>query len=752
MSTANDEFSNLLDFGINLPDLDGHGPAPTGPREAVLDRDSSMNQHDYTTQPPQLDNVMADSLPMEMQHHHNPPQGFPVAQQQQPQQQQHHHHHHHHQQKQPPNGQNFSHHKNMIPPTPNSVELHAGVQYPPRLDTNHDVYGTMNEDQVRQSLVACKLLKLTIQLPQSAFYTPLISPAMTPLETQFRIPEYTIPGEYFTPLTSPALEAQNAGSNTFSFQTTQPPSSSMSVEQHSMVVSAPSSPAVLRKARRRPSTAMRTGGRAGKAASPSIQPKNRLKQAMSAQLLAEDQVAQRSSDAARPATSIGGNTSSLRYESNDSSQDSVSPEPLSEPLMPPPALPHTRKSPAMGPQRSEPQSGQVATPATLMNIQTRQHIQESSGHFSGYATVVSEPQDEPMEDISLPEAATATTTSMYNQPQAAHADVATDPAASAKNTPFIEPQSANTQSTNPQPTSKPPSGSVTPTVMPSPSGPVPKKDKERKQSVSRGKRPSIASSHVSPALRPRISPNIQPLVRGEGEPSLSPTTSRHSNASLVGLSSDISALYLASKSNYQHIIDGTVLPGVTYPEHLAENLSSKRTNHKLAEQGRRNRINTALKEIESLLPPGFAQERLAKEGKEPSSAKGDKDKPAHHPISKASTVELAIDYIKSLQRELAETKEQLRQAESKLNGQEGSNSTAENASNGTDAKSEQPANPSSPPPPPPSSSSAPAASSSPLGVSTDAPIETNPSEQQKATTNQITTDESTTAGEVSSAE
>ena len=58
------------------------------------------------------------------------------------------------------------------------------------------------------------------------------------------------------------------------------------------------------------------------------------------------------------------------------------------------------------------------------------------------------------------------------------------------------------------------------------------------------------------------------------------------------ISADASALYLASKSNYQNILEGTHLPGVSYPETLAENLSSKRTSHKIAEQGRRNRINT----------------------------------------------------------------------------------------------------------------------------------------------------------------
>lgn len=135
--------------------------------------------------------------------------------------------------------------------------------------------------------------------------------------------------------------------------------------------------------------------------------------------------------------------------------------------------------------------------------------------------------------------------------------------------------------------------------------------------------------------------------------------------SFIGMSSEASALYLASKSNYQHILDGTLLPGVSYPETLAENLSSKRTNHKLAEQGRRNRINNALKEIEALLPPGFASAKLAKEAGS-SSKVGEKEKAGNPMISKASTVEMAIDYIKELKRELKEAQEKLKAAESKL--------------------------------------------------------------------------------------
>lgn len=134
-------------------------------------------------------------------------------------------------------------------------------------------------------------------------------------------------------------------------------------------------------------------------------------------------------------------------------------------------------------------------------------------------------------------------------------------------------------------------------------------------------------------------------------------------------------MYLASKSNYQHILDGTLPSGVSYPETLAENLSSKRTNHKLAEQGRRNRINSALKEIETLIPAEFVQARLAKEAAA-TQARQSKDsasnqsrhtkEAASNPISKASAVEMAIDYIKDLQQTLQATTSKLAAAEARL--------------------------------------------------------------------------------------
>jgi hypothetical protein len=103
------------------------------------------------------------------------------------------------------------------------------------------------------------------------------------------------------------------------------------------------------------------------------------------------------------------------------------------------------------------------------------------------------------------------------------------------------------------------------------------------------------------------------------------------------------------------------LPGVSYPETLSTNLTSKRTSHKIAEQGRRNRINTALQEIARLLPPSTPQ--INGQGVTTNGAVNANmmisGTAAQQSNSKASTVELAIEYIKSLQKELGEVKEKL---------------------------------------------------------------------------------------------
>lgn len=119
----------------------------------------------------------------------------------------------------------------------------------------------------------------------------------------------------------------------------------------------------------------------------------------------------------------------------------------------------------------------------------------------------------------------------------------------------------------------------------------------------------------------------------------------------AGITDNTHALLLASKSNYQNILDGTTVPGVVYPTSLSTNLTSKRTSHKIAEQGRRNRINMALQEMQALLPSPLLG--ATSDAKSPESAAQQSSN------SKAAKVESAIDYIKQLKQEVFERDELL---------------------------------------------------------------------------------------------
>lgn len=59
---------------------------------------------------------------------------------------------------------------------------------------------------------------------------------------------------------------------------------------------------------------------------------------------------------------------------------------------------------------------------------------------------------------------------------------------------------------------------------------------------------------------------------------------------------------LALKSNYQHLREGTHVPGVDFPVALYEKLGSRRESRKVAEQSRRDRISGAIVELGKLLP------------------------------------------------------------------------------------------------------------------------------------------------------
>ncbi|KAJ6004833.1 hypothetical protein N7540_012632 [Penicillium herquei] len=629
-ASGEDEFSNFLEFDMHFSDLEGHGPAHSQMQ------DQQHMGHPSTTAPSTMAGdprshpyaTPMEGLAMDFGHQvqSQPPMPYTTTPNMTPGFCAQDASHSSVMSQQQSSGQHYMHGQQMIPPTPNSMELHGtAARYSQRMDDNPEMYDH------RYSRVA----------EDQALYTPLVSPAMTPLENQFQLDAFTVPGEYsITPLTSPALEAQHHSTNGYyhSRQVSDVGFVPTSAEINPLAgTSAPGSPSIIRKTnRRRPSTASRLSGRSKVKQSPSIraQTQRRGKQVPNS----EEFYNSLTQELNKPQNN---DVRSLQASSNEGSgQDSVSPEPLSEPLMLPPALPSSRKSPAIAPQPAQPLSA-AATPATLMRIQRSQHVQDS-GQFMGRAQL--EYHDETMEDISLPEAAATT---MHSRPKINRIDTSfhpgtASPAISANVTPSLEPRSAPLNGSIP----------ISPrtAAMPSPSGPIPKRSDPSRSSISSRKRLSVSSTQASPQLRPKISPNIQPLMR-------------------AGDNFSQDAL-LASKSNYQHILDGTLPSGVSYPETLAENLSSKRTNHKLAEQGRRNRINSALKEIEALIPSEFIQARLAKEAAISGIKPGDKEKEksANQAISKASAVEMAIDYIKALQKNLDSTSAKLKATEAKLAG------------------------------------------------------------------------------------
>ena len=355
----------------------------------------------------------------------------------------------------------------------------------------------------------------------------------------------------------------------------------------------------------------------------------------------------------------------LSANSDGSCQSSISPEPLSDALMPPPTLPRfAGKSPnIVGKSQSPSALNEPATPATLMRLPNQDSSPQASNHASSQMVVSSH---EIMEEIMLPEsAATNSSPPLTIDTSKVVVDDQITPTLSAK-TPKLSSKSTPRASTMSAQGKSPLDGTH--------------KRTESRSGPSNKTRQGAASSHVSPAIRPKISPSIKPLV---------PHSSKLQNLIMLGLytekaaapgtpslSAETSALYLASKSNYQNILEGTHLPGVSYPEALAENLSSKRTSHKLAEQGRRNRINVALKEMESLLPPAPTTAK----GKRDRSASidGDSgDKSATSSNSKASTVEMAIAYIKALKAELSQMKVKLEEKEKQLLD---TNSSGDNAS------------------------------------------------------------------------
>ena len=519
-------------------------------------------------------------------------------------------------------------------------------------------------------------------------FTPLGTPAVTPHDAQFNPAQFTVPGEYFSPLVSPALEGQQQNRNNHhnasaSASTASPVDFDMDMnvlgESATQQQSSQSGKAGGRRTRR--TSAASTRGGARKVAQSPIQKANagggKRKSGLSSVIppkevteLLEMHAHTRMSPTSPASARLGGRGAYA------SSSDSISPEPLSEGLMRPPPKPHSARqspmisanvkhhSPLVGPNGV---GTMPATPASLMRLSGNK---DSPNGLSVPHTIHEGHTDDiPMlDDLILPDAAApvvdARTTLSRIDTASTNGGGDATPKVSArggssrsgpKSAPLLPLQQAGTPTT-----AKPsPLASTVTSPISSVSSPMLSRQPSSSKSRTAKKRGSV-NALVSPALLPRISPSIKPLL-----PS-GPSSGSGGGGSFTGLgisgkeetlTEEQHALLLTSRSNYQNLIEGRNIPGVTYPSDLPSQLTSKRTSHKIAEQGRRQRINVALQEMQGLLPklsPGSAaaaklEDEDEDEDEEGGNGKGGRKSGKGGGNSKAATVEHAISYIRAMQ-------------------------------------------------------------------------------------------------------
>ena len=362
-------------------------------------------------------------------------------------------------------------------------------------------------------------------------FTPLVSPAVTPLDTEFQNPDFMPPVDSFSPLTSPALRAQNhalhqslyggvRGSDTS--DTTSPIDPSL---ETSAPTSSGTTPSVLRKSKRTTSSGSSKGPNRAVRQSPVVKPQSRRKQPSST-VIPPKEVAGLLEQAhkSKSITPIGADGRLPIPGVQDSSEpDSVSPEPLSEILMPPPATPKSNsasRSPILDAKQGGKEQananvrdkGAPATPASLMKI--RKQAGKTSGllrskiNLKEQNVAAEAEMEQIMEDIQVPEPPTSSKKPSVGSISAEGANA--NPTSSSDRTP-----------TGPKPSIKASGSSfpsLTASVLASPNGTsVNNLSDQPKLKIRDSKKRNSTSNQISPALRPKISPSIKPLLPDGGK-------------------------------------------------------------------------------------------------------------------------------------------------------------------------------------------------------------------------------------------
>ncbi len=358
-------------------------------------------------------------------------------------------------------------------------------------------------------------------------FTPLVSPAVTPLDTQYRY-DLALPGDSFSPLTSPALEARNQANQSSVYgalrsSDTSDTTSPVDLSLEYNPLSSASGQGPPRKTRRKTMPTQKNPARSVKQ-SPAMKPQNKKKYPSSTSIPPKEvsgiiEEAQKMSGGVISSNKTGKHP--LPYSQDSSETESISPESLSEVLMPPPATPKsstTSRSPSLLAKQhasiaasTSGNSEEPATPASLMKIR-KQAAKGSAqkhrpSHLKEQASLTEMDGEQSIENVALPEPVKASRPTLAPINTAEANDDHATPTQSGQKTPRYGTTSAPLTA----------SSSVFPSpqlgALASPGGPKAGKRVESRTSARESKKRNSSNSvQVSPALRPRISPSIKPLL------------------------------------------------------------------------------------------------------------------------------------------------------------------------------------------------------------------------------------------------
>ena len=394
-----------------------------------------------------------------------------------------------------------------VPPTPNSFEMHG------------ETARFMQQSQMDAQQRAIMEQRYGIRKDDAIAFTPMVSPAGTP--QYHMLPEFTTPGAYFSPLTSPMLQAQNQQhphmlqqgymtnpSTAPSSHTNSPIALDIDVDMLGDGMALPDSARPQpRKSRRKVATPRSVAAGTKGQQKTAQKAQKRKSTSPNGPVSAGDGSSQRSITSQPPSAGL------QMPGQFDSSGGSISPEPLSESVMGPPPRPGSRsvhQSPNIVGQHGGSAVGPAATPKSLLTMRSPQNPINGQNTSSQSSLEAAN-----LDDLSLPEAATTQSSrrpslTQINTQILLPGDDDNTPRLSARKTPKLGPTSTPSSarlSAVESPAVGSPMSATTPSTI------LNKKDgKNGRGNKKRGSMSANGSHLVSPALVPKISPSIKPLL------------------------------------------------------------------------------------------------------------------------------------------------------------------------------------------------------------------------------------------------